>query len=46
MPLELAQTGLTVSTYIVLGLVVLLVGAALFIVARALRARNKDNRLE
>ncbi|MDN4642103.1 LPXTG cell wall anchor domain-containing protein [Agreia sp. PsM10] len=45
MPLELAQTGLTVSTYIVLGLVVLLVGAALFIVARALRARNKDNRL-
>jgi LPXTG-motif cell wall-anchored protein len=45
MPLELAQTGLTVSTYIVLGLVVLLVGAALFIVARALRARNKENRL-
>ena len=45
MPIELAQTGLTVSTYIVLGLVVLLVGAALFIVARALRARNKDNRL-
>ena len=45
MPLELTQTGLTVSTYIVLGLVVLLVGAALFIVARALRARNKDNRL-
>lgn len=45
MPLELAQTGLDVSTYIVLGLVVLLVGAALFIVARALRARNKDNRL-
>jgi LPXTG-motif cell wall-anchored protein len=46
MTYELAQTGLTVSTYIVLGLVVLLVGAALFIVARALRARNKDNRLE
>jgi LPXTG-motif cell wall-anchored protein len=45
MPLELAQTGLTVSTYIVLGLVVLLVGAALFIVARALRAHNKDNQL-
>jgi LPXTG-motif cell wall-anchored protein len=45
MPIELAQTGLTVSTYIVLGLVVLLVGAALFIVARALRARNKENRL-
>lgn len=45
MPLELAQTGLTVSTYIVLGLVVLLVGAALFIVARALRARNKENKL-
>ena len=45
MPIELAQTGLSVSTYIVLGLVVLLVGAALFIVARALRARNKDNRL-
>jgi LPXTG-motif cell wall-anchored protein len=45
MPIELAQTGLTVSTYIVLGLVVLLVGAALFIVARALRARNKDNQL-
>lgn len=45
MPLELAQTGLAVSTYIVLGLVVLLVGAALFIVARALRARNKENKL-
>jgi LPXTG-motif cell wall-anchored protein len=45
MPIELAQTGLTVSTYIVLGLVVLLVGAALFIVARALRARNKENQL-
>ncbi|WP_374946398.1 LPXTG cell wall anchor domain-containing protein [Agreia sp.] len=45
MPLELAQTGLTVSTYIVLGLVVLLVGAALFIVARALRSRNKETKL-
>ena len=45
MPIELAQTGLTVSTYIVLGLVVLLVGAALFIVARALRSHNKNNQL-
>ncbi|CAD6006674.1 LPXTG cell wall anchor domain-containing protein [Agreia sp. COWG] len=45
MPIELAQTGLSISTYIVLGLVVLLVGASLFIVARALRQHNKNNRL-
>lgn len=41
MQYELAQTGLQIGTYIVIGIVVVLVGAALFILTKAVSKKNK-----
>jgi hypothetical protein len=43
---ELAETGLQVGTYILLGVVVLLVGAAAIILGRVIAKRNKENKLD